>query len=51
MAENDRTKQGSVLRQEGKVSDSVAAFVRKVGAVARPNAGQDGRLLFFQIGY
>ncbi|MBS3848968.1 VWA domain-containing protein [Devosia sp. BSSL-BM10] len=46
MAEKDRTKQGSVLRQEGKVSDSVAAFVRKVGAVARPNAGQDGRLLF-----
>ena len=46
MAEKDQTKQGSVLRQEGKVSDSIAAFVRKVGTVARPNAGQDGRLLF-----
>ena len=46
MAEKDQTKQDSVLRREGKVSDSIAAFVRKVGTVARPNAGQDGRLLF-----
>jgi hypothetical protein len=46
MAEKDRTRPGSALQQDGKVSDSIAAFVRKVGAVARPNAGQDGRLLF-----
>jgi len=34
------------LSQQGKVSSDVAAFVRKVGAMARPEAGQDGRLLF-----
>ncbi|WP_240229283.1 VWA domain-containing protein [Devosia lacusdianchii] len=32
--------------QQGKVSGDVAAFVEKVGAMARPNAAQDGRLLF-----
>jgi hypothetical protein len=31
---------------QGQVSSDVAAFVRKVGALGRPNAGQDGRLLF-----
>ena len=35
-----------VLPQEGKVSSDVAAFVKQVGAMARPNAAQDGRLLF-----
>lgn len=34
------------LPQQGKVSGDVAAFVSKVGAMARPNASQDGRLLF-----
>ncbi|MGV8832231.1 MAG: VWA domain-containing protein [Devosia sp.] len=28
------------------MSDSIASFVRKVDALARPNAAQDGRLLF-----
>jgi hypothetical protein len=37
---------GASLEQQGKVSDNVAAFVKKVGSVARPNAAQDGRLLF-----
>nr|WP_233280734.1 VWA domain-containing protein [Devosia oryziradicis] len=36
---------GGVPRQ-GKVSADVAAFVSKVAAVARPDAAQDGRLLF-----
>jgi hypothetical protein len=34
------------LPVQGKVSGDVAAFVKKVGAMARPNAAQDGRLLF-----
>jgi hypothetical protein len=34
------------LPQQGKVSRDVAAFVKKVGTMARPNAAQDGRLLF-----
>ncbi len=32
--------------QPGKVSGDVAAFVKQVGAMARPNAAHDGRLLF-----
>ena len=32
--------------RQGKVSDDVAAFVQKVGSLARPDAAQDGRLLF-----
>lgn len=38
------TKAG--LPRQGEVSGDVAAFVRKVGAMARPGAAQDGRLLF-----
>jgi hypothetical protein len=34
------------LPQQGKVSSDVAAFVKKVSTLARPNAAQDGRLLF-----
>ena len=34
------------LPERGKVSGDIAAFVRKVGTMARPNAAQDGRLLF-----
>ena len=30
----------------GKVGDQVAAFVKKVGQMARPNAREDGRLMF-----
>jgi hypothetical protein len=47
MAEKDpiaRTTSG--LPRQGKVSGEVAAFVKKVSTLARPNAGQDGRLLF-----
>lgn len=32
--------------RQGTVSSDIAAFVQKVGAMARPNAAQDGRLLF-----
>jgi hypothetical protein len=39
-----RTTSG--LPQQGKVSGDIAAFVKQVGAMGRPNAGQDGRLLF-----
>jgi len=46
MADKNRTTPGSLVGQAEQVSDSVAAFVRKVGAVARPNAASDGRLLF-----
>lgn len=31
---------------DGEVSKDIAAFVQKVGTVARPNAAQDSRLLF-----
>lgn len=34
------------IRTSGTVSGDVAAFVRQVGTMARPNAAQDGRLLF-----
>lgn len=36
----------SRLPDTGKVSGDVAAFVSKVGAMARPEAAHDGRLLF-----
>src|SRR5690606_26120162 len=36
----------SGLPEQGKVSGDVAAFVQKVGAMARPDAAADGRLLF-----
>ncbi|MBU1334965.1 MAG: VWA domain-containing protein [Alphaproteobacteria bacterium] len=34
------------LPEQGKVSGDIAAFVQKVGQMARPGAAQDGRLLF-----
>jgi hypothetical protein len=34
------------LQKAGKVSDDVAAFVEKVGTLARPSGAQQGRLLF-----
>ena len=40
------THKTSGLPDQGKVSGDIAAFVRKVGTLARPNAAQDGRLLF-----
>ncbi|WP_193337220.1 VWA domain-containing protein [Devosia beringensis] len=40
------TRQTSGLPDKGKVSGNIAAFVQKVGTMARPNAAQDGRLLF-----
>jgi hypothetical protein len=47
MADKDAiAKNRAGLPEQGKVSGDVAAFVKKVGAMARPNAAQDGRLLF-----
>jgi len=47
MAEKDPVARNtSGLPQQGKVSGDIAAFVKKVGAMARPNAAQEGRLLF-----
>lgn len=46
MAEKDPTVPGKVPQQQGQVSDDIAAFVRDVGTLARPNAAQQGRLLF-----
>jgi hypothetical protein len=34
------------IAPKGQVRDEIAAFVKTVGQVARPNADQDGRLLF-----
>jgi len=39
-------KNGGRLPQQGKVSGDIAAFVKKVGTMARPGAANDGRLLF-----
>ncbi len=47
MARKDPVKQQSPrLPDTGKVSGDIAAFVSKVGAMARPEAARDGRLLF-----
>ncbi|WP_092185816.1 hypothetical protein [Devosia sp. YR412] len=47
MAEQDPVaRKTSGLPQQGKVSGDISAFVKQVGAMARPNAAQDGRLLF-----
>ncbi|WEK05901.1 MAG: VWA domain-containing protein [Candidatus Devosia phytovorans] len=47
MADKDpAARQTSNLPDKGKVSGDIAAFVKKVGVMARPNAAQDGRLLF-----
>jgi hypothetical protein len=40
------TRNSGGLPERGKVSGDVAAFVKKVSTLARPNAAQDGRLLF-----
>lgn len=42
----DPTTRGDDPRQQGQVSGDIAAFVRHVGAIARPSNGQQGRLLF-----
>lgn len=36
----------SKVPAQSEVSNDIAAFVQKVGAIGRPNAAQDGRLLF-----
>lgn len=36
----------SISPAKGEVRSDIAAFVQKVGAIARPNESQDGRLLF-----
>ena len=47
MAKKDPVAQNSShLPDTGKVSGDVAAFVKKVNAMARPEADRDGRLLF-----
>ena len=46
MREKQPTRRDDPLVPKGKVRDEIAAFVKKVGQLARPNAGEDGRLLF-----
>ena len=47
MADKDAITRGKMAATHaGKVSGDVAAFVRKVETLARPNAAKDGRLLF-----
>lgn len=47
MAEKHPTgRQTSGLTERSGVRSDIAAFVKKVGVMARPNAAQDGRLLF-----
>ena len=47
MAKKDLdAREASGLPDKGRVSGDIAAFVKKVGTLARPNAAQDGRLLF-----
>ncbi len=43
---NLTTRRDSVVRPQGEVRDEISAFVQKVGQMARPNAAEDGRLLF-----
>jgi len=46
MAEKLRPTSEQVPTGPSEVSSDISAFVRKVGALARPGAAQDGRLLF-----
>ena len=46
MREKQPTRRDDPLVPKGEVRDEIAAFVKKVGQLARPNAGEDGRLLF-----
>lgn len=46
MTDRNPTQRGKGMEPQGAIRDEVAAFVKKVGQLARPNAGQDGRLLF-----
>ncbi|MFD1252031.1 hypothetical protein DEVEQU_03978 [Devosia equisanguinis] len=43
---NPTTRRDGVVPRQGEIRDEVAAFVEKVGKLARPNAAEDGRLLF-----
>lgn len=46
MNERQPTRRTDSVGPPGKVSDQVAEFVKKVGQMARPNAREDGRLMF-----
>ncbi len=46
MTDKNPARRSSAIRPEGKPRDDIAAFVAKVGTLARPNAAADGRLLF-----
>ena len=46
MSEKKPARRGDAVAPQGAIGDEVAAFVRKVGQLARPNASEDGRLLF-----
>ena len=46
MSEKKPARRGDAVAPQGAIRDEVAAFVRKVGQLARPNASEDGRLLF-----
>lgn len=46
MSEKKPARRGDAIAPQGAIRDEVAAFVKKVGQLARPNASEDGRLLF-----
>ncbi|WP_297104924.1 VWA domain-containing protein [uncultured Devosia sp.] len=46
MSEKNPARRSDAVAPKGEMRDEVAAFVKKVGQLARPNAGEDGRLLF-----
>lgn len=46
MSEKQPSRRSDAVASSGDVRDEISAFVRKVGQMARPNAVNDGRLLF-----
>ena len=46
MSEKQPSRRRDAVAPKGEIRNDVAAFVKKVGQLARPNVAQDGRLLF-----
>ena len=46
MSDKKPARRDPSVTPQAEIRDEVAAFVKKVGQLARPNAGDDGRLLF-----
>lgn len=46
MSEKNPARRADAVTPKTQVRDEVSAFVQKVGLMARPNAAEDGRLLF-----